>query len=109
MWVPHAARSLLLWGGIDPDGRPTLEPAFIVDAPPLLPGDGRDHTLCGLDADGGELFSLRFDMSELADADVRSAFAFVVPADPAWKGTIERIALSGPGGVATLDARTHRP
>ena len=108
--APAPARSLLLWGGTGPDGRLRLEPAFIVDAPPALPAGGGDHRLRGLDAVGGELFSLRFRMPELADAGGRSAFAFVLPADPGWAGRLASITLSGPGGAATtLDSRTRRP
>ena len=32
-----AAMSLLLWGGLDAEGEPFLNPAFVVDAPPALP------------------------------------------------------------------------
>ena len=39
-------RTILLWGGVDDEGTPFLEPAFVVDAPPHLPRSGRrirDH------------------------------------------------------------------
>ena len=32
-----ATRSLLLWGGMDADGAPFLEPVFVVNAPASLP------------------------------------------------------------------------
>ena len=108
--APRATRrSLLVWGGTGPDGHPHLEPAFVVNAPSALPTGRGDHLLRGTDAAGRELFSLRFDMPDLADADGRSAFAFILPADPNWVGRLANISLSGPGGTSTLDSRTHRP
>ena len=104
-----AVPSLLLWGGADSDGRPHLEPGFVVDAPPALPQGGGDHVLRGASASGTELFSLWFDMPELADAEGRSSFAFVLPTEPGWGGELAEIMLSGPGGTAVLDSRTHRP
>ena len=104
-----AMRSLLVWGGTDSTGQPFLESAFVVDAPPALPTAGGDHALRGLDAAGGEVFSLRFHMPQLADADGHASFAFVLPADSKWADALLSITLSGPGGTATLDSRTHRP
>ena len=65
--VAHAAaptRSLLLWGGVDSDAVPFLEPAFVVDAPPLLPDSAGAYRMAGVAGDGAELFSLSFAMSE---------------------------------------------
>ncbi len=102
-------RSLLLWGGTGPDGRPDLEPVFVVDAPPTLPAGSGDHRLRGLDAAGGELFAVRFDMPEIADGDGRSSFAFALPADPGWADALASVTLSGPGGAFTLDGDSDRP
>ena len=60
-----ATRSLLLWGGVDADGRPYLEPALVVDAPPSPPLPGGDRGVTGWTAGGEELFSLRFAMPEV--------------------------------------------
>ena len=79
------ARSLLLWGGVDADGVPYLEPAFVVDAPPSLPGSRDDHRLIGRAASGTELFSLAFAMPEVPDGDGNSSFAFVLPVRAAWE------------------------
>ncbi len=102
-------RSLLLWGGVDSTGVPYLEPAVVVDAPPSLPESGGTWTIEGRSADGAELFSLPFDMPEIADAgEGAGGFTFVLPAGPGWEA-LASVTLSGPGGTATLDADTDRP
>ncbi|WP_419947907.1 hypothetical protein [Candidatus Palauibacter sp.] len=55
------------------------------------------------------LFSLSFDMPEIADADGASSFAFLVPVETDWAGDLAAITLSGPGGTVTLDGDTDRP
>lgn len=102
--------SLLLWGGMSAEGAPFLEPAFVVDAPPSLPGPGGGaFRLDGWAADGGALFSHRFDMPKVADGDGSSSFAFSLPVETGWAAELASITLSGPAGTATLDADTDRP
>ena len=98
-----ATTSILLWGGVDSTGTPFLEPAFVVDAPPALPGSAGEHRITGRSASGGELFSLRFAMPEIADGDGSASFAFALPARPGWEADLAAITLSGPGGSVTLD------
>ena len=97
------ARSLLIWGGIDADGVPFLEPAFVVDAPPLSPHSAGDWRLTGSTTTGTELFSLSFAMPVVADADGRSGFVFVLPAEASWEGGLAAVTLDGPAGSVTLD------
>lgn len=105
-----ATRSLLLWGGVDARGEPFLEPAFVVDAPPALPEPGGGaFELAGRTTAGGVVFTLGFDMPEIADADGASSFAFLLPVAADWAGDLAAITLSGPGGTATLDGDTDRP
>ena len=105
-----ASRSLLLWGGVDIEGQPFLEPSFIVDAPATLPAPGgAEFEFVGRTAAGQALFSLEFDMPEVADAEGRTSFAFALPVEESWVGNIASITLSGPGGTATLDTETDRP
>ena len=99
-----AATSLLLWGGMDAEGEPFLNPAFVVDAPPMLPDSTGEHRITGRTASGGELFSLSFAMPELGDGDGRSSFAFILPVQTGWAGNLASITLSGPGGSAALDS-----
>lgn len=100
------SQSLLLWGGVDADGNPFLDPAFVVEASPKLPGVGTEYRLEGRDADGAALFSLDFDMPILADGEGAGAFAFVLPTQPGWDGALASINLSGPAGSATLHSDT---
>jgi len=102
-------RSLLIWGGTDPDGVPFLEPVFVIDARPALPRSGGSHRLTGADADGVVLFTLDFEMPVLADADGRGSFTFSLPVQPGWADALARVTLSGPGGSVTLDGGTDRP
>ena len=106
--VAEPAASLMLWGGVDADGAPFLEPAFAVDAPPLLPDSAGDHRIVGTGAGGETLFSISFAMPELADADEESSFVFVVPARPAWQAALAAVTLTGPGGTAALDGDGDR-
>lgn len=102
-------RSLLLWGGVDENGRPFLEPTFVLDAPPALPSSPGAYRIRGATAEGDELFALPFAMPRVADAEgVASSFAFALPARPEWAGELARITLSGPGGSATLVADGER-
>ena len=103
------AQGLLLWGGIDGDGVPFLEPAFVVNAPPALPLSGGEYTISGQSEDGAELFSLRFDMPVTADGDGRTGFAFVLPVRPGWAEALVGLTLSGPAGSATLDRESEHP
>ena len=102
--VTAPTRSLLVWGGADADGVPFLEPALVVDAPPALPRSSGEFRLAGRRDDGVVLFSLSFDMPEAADGDGSSGFAFVLPVEAGWAGTLSAITLTGPGGSVTLDA-----
>ena len=99
----NGTRTLLVWGGVDAEGVPVLEPAFVVDAPPTLPRSTGPYTLTGMTAAGEELFSLRFDMQEAADGDGESGFVFALPVSETWGDRLARILLSGPEGTATLD------
>ncbi|WP_420441657.1 leucine-rich repeat domain-containing protein [Candidatus Palauibacter sp.] len=105
----NPVRSLLVWGGADADGVPFLEPAFVVDAPEAIPAPGSVNELIGRSDDGGVLFSLSFDMPEIADGEGRAAFAFALPVEASWARELASITLRSPGGGVTLDAGTDRP
>lgn len=102
-------QSLLLWGGIDADRVPFLEPVFVIDAPPSLPNATGDYRVAGRADDGGVLFSLDFEMPVIADGDGSSSFLFMLPVQPGWEGRLASVTLTGPGGSATLDEDSRRP
>ncbi len=108
--VVAPSRSLLLWGGVDPDGHPFLNPAFVVEVPAALPDSAGDYTLTGRDSGGGEIFSLSFAMPEVAnEAEAGSSFAFALPVRSAWGDALASVTLSGPDGDVELDGGTDRP
>ena len=107
--VAASARSLLVWGGINADSVPYLEPAFVVDAPAALPDSAGDYRITGRSSTGGELFSFRFTMPVTADGDGSSSFAFALPVRAGWESRLATITLSGPGGSVTLDGNSDIP
>ena len=101
-------RSVLVWGGLDADGDPFLEPSFITGALPSLPPSGSDFVVTGRTEGGDEAFSFRFDMPETSDADGESAgFVFAVPVT--WDGDLETITLAGGDGSVILNEDTDQP
>ena len=101
-------RSVLVWGGLDADGNPFLEPSFITDALPSVPRTGSDFVVTGRTEGGDEAFSLGFDMPETPDAEGESAgFVFAVPVT--WAGELEAITLAGGDGSVILDEDTNQP
>lgn len=102
-------RVLFLWGGVDAEGTPHLDPAFVLEAPASLPRTEGTHRLAGHDAAGSELFSLRFEMPVIADGDGSSSFVFAIPVREGWAAALASITLSGPGGSFSLDRSTDRP
>ena len=106
--VAESAPALMLWGGADSTGLPFLEPAFAVDAPPLLPDIAGNHRITGTTAGGETLFSISFAMPDLGDSSGASSFAFVLPARPVWQKTLTAITLTGAGGRAVLNSESSR-
>ena len=107
--TPQPPKALFVWGSVDAGGDPYLEPAFVIDAPPALPRSGGEYRLAGRARDGQELFSLSFDMPEIADGDGRSSFAFVLAAQASWERDLASITFSGPRGSFTLNGESDLP
>ncbi len=108
--VPTAAtRSLLVSGQVAADGTPRLDPAFVIHAQPVVPASGGDYELRGARADGSELFSLRFDVPEIADGDGSSGFVFALPVEETWPAGLARLSLTGPGGRTEMTSGSEPP
>ena len=103
-----AGPSLLVWGGVGPDGTPHLEPAFVLDDAVSLPREPGPYRLTGVGANGRELFSLSFATTETADGEGGSSFVFAVPAEVSWGSDLVGITLTGPEGAVSLDAESER-
>jgi hypothetical protein len=97
---------LLLWGSAG-DGEMLLEPSFVLDAPPVLPGEDGPYRLEGLDSQGGVLFSLSFAPEKVEWGG--GQFAFAVPLGTENIEELEAISLSGPEGALTVDRSTRLP
>ena len=96
-------KALLLWGGIEvsfsDDGEykrveAVLNPAFVIDAPALLPKALHDDpdNIAGWSADGTLLFSHAFDMPH--DPKGTSQFVYLLPVMSGWEN-LAGIALNG--------------
>ena len=102
------ANALLLWGGVDADGRPFLNPAFVAEARPSLQSRSGAWRVVGEDREGRLLFDRRFEMVATATGDGRISFALVLPAESGWAETLTRIVLTGPDGTVAMNAATGR-
>lgn len=93
-------RTLLLWGSVQ-DGELRLEPVFEWETPVKLPTSPGPYRLEGIDAAGGRMFSLSFTPDKIDHGG--AGFLFAVPVEEGWADGLERVTLSGPEGVTTLD------
>ncbi len=107
--VLAAVKSLLVSGRVEADSTLHLDPAFIVEAPPVFPNGSGPYALAGRRADGSELFSMAFEMTEVADGDGRSSFLFALPVQAAWESELARIVLSGPDGAIEMREGSEPP
>lgn len=101
-----AQSGLLLWGRVSSDGV-DLNPAFQLDARPVLPDADGPNILRGLAADGDLLFEISFAGAAVPHARNPSErqFAWFVPLPTAQLAALERVELSSPHGYAQQVAR----
>jgi hypothetical protein len=90
---------LVVWGAVW-DGRLMLEPAFVLDAPVLLPEADGPYRVEGLGGGGETMFSLSFTPAPLDHGG--NSFVFFVPYEPEWAATLDRMVLTGPEGEYTV-------
>ena len=96
---------LVLWGGVI-EGEMRLDPVFSMRAAPRLPDEPGPYHIRGSGSDGRALFSLDFTLGE--DGNGGRHFFFTVPIEADWADALERITLTGPEGIVTLDANDQR-
>ena len=96
---------LVVWGSVK-DGRVQLDPAFVLDGPPVLPETDGPYRVDGLGLDGRTEFSLSFTPTPLEFGG--GGFVFFVPWEDDWAGSLDRIVLSGPEGEYIL-TRSGKP
>ena len=101
--------SLLIWGGVDGQKRPFLEPAVVVNSQPSLPKSVGRHMVEGYDDEGIALFRLRFEMPVVEDGDGTARFAYTVPIDREWKHKLRTITFYAPKGSFTINEATNMP
>ena len=94
-------RTMLLWGRTGP-GMLALEPSFMVDLPAALPTGEGPYRLDGVGPNGERRFSFSFAPRPVEFGS--GQFMFTIPFDPARDGALERVVLSGPDGVVSLEA-----
>jgi len=99
-------KTLLLWGSMV-DGGLKLEPAFLIESPPTVPGTEGPYRLEGLGPAGEVRFG--FDFAPVPLGEGGAHFLFALPYDPDRDGTLERIVLSGPEGEDTLSPGSTPP
>ena len=97
---------LVVWGSVE-DGRAQLEPAFVLDGPPVLPETDGPYRVDGLGPDGRTEFSLSFTPTPLEFGG--GGFVFFVPWEDDWAGSLDRIVLSGPEGEYILTRSGEPP
>ncbi len=90
---------LVVWGGVW-EGRISLEPAFVLDGPVVLPESDGPYRVEGLGANGETRFSLSFSPIPLDHGG--SSFVFFIPYQREWADNLERMVLTGPEGEYTL-------
>ena len=97
---------LVVWGFAG-DGQVTLDPAFVVDGPAVLPEANGPYRVDGLGADGETEFSLSFSPTPMEFGG--GGFVFFVPWEAEWADNLDRMVLTGPEGESVLTRDGNRP
>ena len=96
---PDRGEMLVVWGGVW-EGRPLLEPAFVLEGPVVLPESDGPYRVEGLGENGDTRFSLSFSPVPLDHGG--SSFLFFIPYQSEWADNLEQIVLTGPEGEYTV-------
>ncbi len=80
-----------------------------MEAWPGLPAASGAYSLTATDRNGAEVISLSFGLAEVADAPGKSShFAFTVPVQEGWAGSVANITFSGGRRASRLSGDTLR-
>ena len=96
---PDRGEMLVVRGSVA-NGRLELDPAFLLDGPPVLPEADGPYRVEGRGPGGRTEFSLSFSPTPLEFGG--GGFVFFVPWEDGWAGSLDRISLAGPEGEHTL-------
>ena len=96
---------LVLWGGVV-DGEIRLRPPFTMRAAPKLPDRTGPYRIVATDTGGHPAIDLSFTPGR--DKFGNRYFLFTVPVGADWEGTLDRLTLTGPEGVAEVAADDER-
>ena len=91
---------LVLWGGVA-DGELQLEPLYSMTAAPRFPEERGPYRIRGIGSDGRTLLEL--DFMPGGDGHGGRHFFFMVPLEPDWEDSLDRIILTGPEGQVAVD------
>ena len=95
---------VLLWGGVDTEGRLRLDPAFALEAPAKLPTGSGPYRIEGFAPDGASAFAFDFAMDQASEGG--GGFHYLIPFEEERLVSLERIVLSGPEGSVELGRET---
>ena len=101
----RAREVLVVWGGVV-DAALRLESPFRTTAAARVPDGRGPYRIEGVGRGGSTDFSFSFTPGEDKFGD--KYFLFAIPVETAGTDTLDRIVLSGPEGVVTLDASDAR-
>ncbi len=99
--------SLLIWGGLDANEAPFLEPAVVVESQVTLPQSDGPYLVRGYSRSGESLFAFSFDISPSFDGDGTTTFAYTVPIEPSWRYELANIEFTGPSGKFIMDSKMN--
>ena len=101
------AKTLLLWGGVSPDGELWLDPAFELDLPLELPSASGQYRIEGFGTAGVREFSLDFAMDEFSYGG--GGFVFAIPLRTSGEARLSASCSSGAEGRLELNGESNTP
>ena len=101
------AGEMLVVRGLVQNGEVMLEPAFVLTGPPALPEAEGPYRVEGFNERGQTEFSLSFSPTPMEYGG--GGFVFLLPYQPDWAETLDRMVLTGPEGTDTVTRNGSPP